>query len=43
VRGLRIGNGHVTLQYRRDSSGTHVEVQKATAGIDVIVSNRWPL
>jgi glycogen debranching enzyme len=43
VRGLRVGNGHVTLQYRRDASGTRVEVQKATAGIDVVVSNRWPV
>ncbi|HYM15116.1 MAG TPA: glycogen debranching N-terminal domain-containing protein [Dehalococcoidia bacterium] len=43
VRGLRVGNGHVTLHYRRGPGGTHVEVQKATAGIEVVVSNRWPL
>jgi glycogen debranching enzyme len=43
VRGLRVGSGHVTLHYRRDGGATHVEVQKATAGIDVVVSTRWPL
>jgi len=43
VRGLRVGNGHVTLQYRRSGSTTHVEVQKVTAGIEVVVGNRWPL
>jgi glycogen debranching enzyme len=43
VRGLRVGSGHVSLQYRRSDGATHVEVQKATGGIDVIVSNRWPL
>ncbi len=42
VRGLRIGTGHVSLQYRRSGGATHVEVQKATGGIDVVVSNRWP-
>ena len=42
VRGLRVGSGHVTLQYRRDGGATHVEVQKTTGGVDVIVSNRWP-
>ncbi len=43
VRGLRVGSGHVTLQYRRDGGATRVEVQKATGGVDVVVSNRWPL
>jgi glycogen debranching enzyme len=43
VRGLRVGSGHVTLHYRRDGGATRVEVQKATGGIDVVVSNRWPL
>jgi len=43
VRGLRVGTGHVTLQYRRTGGSTHVEVQKATGGIDVVVSRRWPL
>ena len=43
VRGLRVGSGHVTLQYRRDGGATHVEVQKATGGIDVVVSSRWPM
>ncbi len=43
VRELRVGTGRVTLQYRRSDGSTHVEVQKATGGIDVIVSKRWPL
>jgi len=43
VRGLRVGNGHVTLQYRRIGSTTHVEVQKVTAGLEVVVSNKWNL
>jgi glycogen debranching enzyme len=43
VRGLRVGAGRVSLQYRRDGGSTHVEVQKATGGIDVVVSKRWPL
>ncbi len=43
VRGLRVGSGHVTLQYRRDGGATRVEVQKATGGVDVVMSNRWPL
>lgn len=43
VRGLRVGSGHVTLQYRRSGGSTHVEVQKATGGVDVVVSKRWPL
>jgi glycogen debranching enzyme len=43
VRGLRVGGGHVTLHYRRSGGSTHVEVQKATGGIDVILSKRWPL
>ncbi len=42
VRGLRVGNGEVTLQYRRAGGDTHVEVQKTTGGIDVVVSNSWP-
>lgn len=42
VRGLRIGGGHVTLQYRRDGNSTRVEVQKVTGGIDVVMSKRWP-
>lgn len=43
VRGLRVGGGSVTLQYRRSGRSTNVEVQKVTGGIDVIVSKRWPL
>jgi glycogen debranching enzyme len=43
VRNLRIGAGHITLHYRRSGTSTHVEVQKVTGGIDVIVSKRWPL
>lgn len=42
VRNLRIGGGHVTLQYRRVGGNTHVEVQKTTGGIDVIISKQWP-
>jgi glycogen debranching enzyme len=43
VRGLRVGNGSVSLVYRRDGANTRVEVQEATGGLDVVVSNRWPL
>jgi glycogen debranching enzyme len=43
VRGLRVGGGTVTLQYRRSGRTTNVEVQNATGGIDVVVSKRWPL
>ena len=43
VRGLRVGNGTVTLQYRRSGRTTNVEVQKSTGGIDVVVSKRWAL
>jgi glycogen debranching enzyme len=43
VRGLRVGQGAVTLQFRRSGRSTNVEVQKTTGGIDVIVSKRWPL
>lgn len=43
VRGLRVGTGNVTLLYRRDGAKTRVEVQEATAGLDVVVSSRWPL
>jgi len=43
VRGLRVGSGAVTLQFRRSGRSTNVEVQKTTGGIDVIVSKRWPL
>jgi glycogen debranching enzyme len=43
VRGLRVGNGYVTLLYRRDGMDTRVEVQEATGGLDVVLSNRWPL
>ena len=43
VRGLRVGAGTVTLQFRRTGRSTNVEVQKTTGGIDVIVSKRWPV
>jgi glycogen debranching enzyme len=43
VRGLRVANGYVTLHYRRDGNSTRVEVEEATAGIDVVMSSRWPL
>ncbi len=43
VRGLRVGNGNVTLLYRRDGQDTRVEVQEATAGLDVTFSQQWPL
>ena len=43
VRGLRVGNGNVTLLYRRDGQDTRVEVQEATAGLDVTFSQHWPL
>lgn len=43
VRGLRVGGGTVTLQFRRTGRSTNVEVQKTTGGIDVIVSKRWPM
>jgi len=42
VRNLRIGEGTVSLNYRRDRDQTLVEVQEATGGIDVVVSQRWP-
>jgi glycogen debranching enzyme len=42
VKGLRVGSGVVTLQYRRSGRVTNVEVQNATGGIDVVVSKRWP-
>jgi len=43
VSGLRIGRGSATLNFRREGSSTHVEVQEALGGIDVVISNRWPL
>lgn len=43
VRGLRIGQGSVTLQYRRQGDVTRVEVEEATGGIDVLFSQQWPL
>jgi glycogen debranching enzyme len=43
VRNLHVGNGVVTLQYRRQGNDTRVEIQEATGNIDVIISNRWPL
>jgi glycogen debranching enzyme len=42
VRNLRVGSGNISLQYRRQGAHTHVEVQKSTADIDVVVSKRWP-
>jgi glycogen debranching enzyme len=43
VRNLRVGSGSISLQYRRQGAHTHVEVQKSTADIDVVVSKRWPM
>ena len=43
VRRLRVGRGAVTLNFRREARSTHVEVQEATGGLDVVISNRWPL
>jgi glycogen debranching enzyme len=43
VSGLRVGAGSVTLLYRRDGADTRVEVQDASAGLDVIFSKTWPL
>jgi hypothetical protein len=43
VRGLRVGRGTVTLNFRREARATHVEVHEATGDIDVVISNRWPL
>ncbi len=43
VRGLRVGNGTVTLHYRREGKDTRVEVLDATGGIDVVITHHWPL
>lgn len=43
VRGLRVGSGTVSLQYRRSGKSTNVEVQRITGNVDVVVSQRWPL
>jgi hypothetical protein len=43
VRGLRIGKGEVSLQYRREGDQTRVEVLRATGGVDVVFSSAWPL
>jgi glycogen debranching enzyme len=43
VRGLRVGSGTVSLQFRRSGRSTSVEVQKTTGNVDVVVSRRWPL
>ena len=43
VRNLRVGRGTVSLSFRRQGESTHVEVQEATGGLDVMISNRWPL
>ena len=43
VRNLRIGRGTVSLSFRRQGESTHVEVQETTGGLDVMISNRWPL
>jgi len=43
VRGLRVGKGEVSLQYRREGDQTRVEVQQATGGVDVVFSSTWPL
>jgi glycogen debranching enzyme len=42
VRGLRVGAGSVSLQYRRSGRYTNVEVQKTTGSVDVLISKRWP-
>ncbi|MEX0750766.1 MAG: amylo-alpha-1,6-glucosidase, partial [Dehalococcoidia bacterium] len=41
VRGLRVGEGEVSLHYRRDGEHTRVEVLEATGGIDVLFSKSW--
>jgi glycogen debranching enzyme len=43
VSGLRVGAGNVSLVYRREGKDTRVEVREVTAGLDVVVSNAWPL
>jgi glycogen debranching enzyme len=43
VSRMRVGNGTVQLLYRRMGDETRVEVEKATNGLDVIVSPSWPL
>ena len=43
VRGLRVGAGEVSLNYRRDGNLTRVEIEEATGGIDVFISKHWPL
>jgi hypothetical protein len=43
VRGLRVGQGEVALQFRRDGNQTRVEIQEATGGIDVFISKHWPI
>jgi glycogen debranching enzyme len=42
VRGLRVGAGEVSLNYRRDGNLTRVEIEEATGGIDVFISKHWP-
>ena len=43
VRGLRVGAGEVSLNYRRDGNLTRVEIEEATGGIDVFISKHWPV
>jgi glycogen debranching enzyme len=43
IRGLRVGDGAVSLLYRRDGEQTRVEVQETTAGLEVTMSDGWPL
>jgi hypothetical protein len=43
VRRLRVGEGEISLHYRRDGDRTRVEVLEATGGIDVVISKTWPL
>jgi glycogen debranching enzyme len=42
VRGLRVGNGSVSLLYRREGLETRLEVEDATGGLDVVFSRSWP-
>ena len=43
VSGLRVGRGSAALNFRREGASTHVEVQETAGGIEVVISNQWPV
>ncbi len=43
VRGLRLGRGHVDLQFRRRARRTQLEVLGSSGDVRVAPTSRWPL